>query len=48
MDLYCHGDDDGCHKWAGKAINIAHYCEDEGALERLLQTKLMSLQFDAK
>ncbi|KAH8687536.1 meiosis protein SPO22/ZIP4 like-domain-containing protein [Tricladium varicosporioides] len=47
IDLYCNGDDEGCKNWAAKAFNVAHYCSDEGALERLLQNKFMALKFDA-
>jgi hypothetical protein len=47
VDLYCAGDDNGCKDWAGKALNIAHYCADEGALERTLQSKLVVLKFDS-
>ena len=47
VDLYCSSEDDASQNWAGKALNIAHYCADEGALERTLQTKLLSLKFDS-
>ncbi len=43
IDLYCAGDDNGCKNWAGKALNVAHYCADDGALERMLQSKLVVL-----
>ena len=46
VDLYCSDDDDGCRNWAGKALNIARFCPDNGALERVLQTKLLGLKFD--
>jgi hypothetical protein len=47
IDLYCAGDDNGCKNWTGKALNIAHYCADEGALERMLQSKLVVLKLDS-
>lgn len=47
VDLYCTGEDEGCKNWADRALNIAHYCVDEGSLERLLQSKLMGLKFDS-
>ncbi|KAF8863587.1 SPO22-domain-containing protein [Acephala macrosclerotiorum] len=47
VDLYCTGEDEGCKNWADRALNIAHYCADEGSLERLLQSKLMGLKFDS-
>jgi len=47
VDLYCASDEDGCKNWAAKALSIAHYCSDEGALERLLQSKLVALKLDS-
>ncbi len=47
VDLYCSGDDKGCKNWAYKALSIAHFCNDDGALEELLQTKLAGLKFDS-
>lgn len=44
VDLYCAGDEDGCKNWAAKAMNIAQYCSDSGALERQLQSKLLVLK----
>ncbi|RDL39259.1 uncharacterized protein BP5553_03599 [Venustampulla echinocandica] len=46
IDLYCNGQDEACKTWVGKALNITHFCDDGGALERLLQNKLMGLKFD--
>ncbi|TVY49609.1 hypothetical protein LOCC1_G000373 [Lachnellula occidentalis] len=46
VDLYCGGQDIACKNWASKALNIAHYCADNGALERLFQTKYAGLKFD--
>jgi len=46
VDLYCSGDDNGCRSWAGRALNVAHFCSDGGALEKLLQDKLLNLRFD--
>lgn len=46
VDLYCNGQDEACKNWVGKALNIAHFCDDGGALERLLQSKLLGLKFD--
>ncbi len=47
VDLYCAGDDTGCKNWTAKALNIAHYCADEGALARTLQSKLVVLKLDS-
>lgn len=45
VDLYCADDDQTAKDWAGKALNIAQYCSDGGSLERLLQSKLLELNF---
>ncbi|KAH7351006.1 meiosis protein SPO22/ZIP4 like-domain-containing protein [Rhexocercosporidium sp. MPI-PUGE-AT-0058] len=45
VDFYCAGDDEIAKDWAGKALNIAQYCSDEGSLERLLHSKLLELKF---
>ncbi|CAL3972847.1 unnamed protein product [Diplocarpon coronariae] len=47
VDFYCGGADQKSKDWADKALNIAHYCADEGQLERLLQSKLVELKFDS-
>ncbi|KAF4637760.1 hypothetical protein G7Y89_g330 [Cudoniella acicularis] len=47
VDLYCNGQDEGCKTWASKALNIAHFCADDGGLETLLQTRLAGLKFDS-
>ncbi|KAE8452848.1 hypothetical protein EG329_013120 [Mollisiaceae sp. DMI_Dod_QoI] len=47
IDLYCAGADEGCRDWAGRALNIAHYCTDGGSLEKLLQSKLVGLKFES-
>ena len=48
VDLYCSDDDEGCKNWAGQALNIAHFCADEGALEKLLQGKFAGLKLDGQ
>ncbi|KAK2625835.1 hypothetical protein QTJ16_005147 [Diplocarpon rosae] len=47
VDFYCSGEDQKSKDWADKALNIAHYCADEGQLERILQSKLVQLKFDS-
>ncbi|TVY81885.1 Sporulation-specific protein [Lachnellula suecica] len=47
VDLYCGGEDEACRNWASKALNIAHFCADNGVLEELLQNKLVGLKFDS-
>ncbi|CAG8979159.1 hypothetical protein HYALB_00000293 [Hymenoscyphus albidus] len=46
VDLYCNEQDDECREWAAKALNIAHFCNDGGALKRLLEEKLAGLNLD--
>ncbi|KAH8811736.1 meiosis protein SPO22/ZIP4 like-domain-containing protein [Xylogone sp. PMI_703] len=46
IDLFCAGDDEATKIWAGKALNIAHLVQDGGALERVLQSKLLELKWD--
>lgn len=48
IDLYEVGKDEECKKWSMKAINLAHYCQDEGRLEKLLQGNLTTLRWEAK
>ncbi|KAL3427171.1 hypothetical protein PVAG01_00680 [Phlyctema vagabunda] len=45
VDLYITEDEDACKRWADKAISIAHYHNDGGALEKLLQDKFLLLSF---
>ena len=47
VDFYCAGDDETAKDWAGKALNLAQCCSDEGSLERLLQSKLLELKFSS-
>jgi hypothetical protein len=47
VDLYCGEKDEAAKNWAYKAVNVAHFCSDGGALERLLQDKLVGLKFDS-
>ncbi|RKF74152.1 Sporulation-specific protein 22 [Golovinomyces cichoracearum] len=46
VDLYCCHDDERCLNWSGKALNIAQYCMDNGALKRTLQNKLVKMKLD--
>jgi hypothetical protein len=45
IDFYCATDDEACKNWAGKAITIASFCPDDGALQNLLQEKLLGLNW---
>ncbi|KAI1006471.1 hypothetical protein K3495_g1756 [Podosphaera aphanis] len=46
VDLYCCHDDNGCIRWSSKALQVAHYCDDKGALKNILQSKLVKLNLD--
>ena len=45
IDFYCLGNDGKCRDWSGKAVNIASFCPDNGALQSLLQEKLLGLNW---
>ncbi|PQE09145.1 hypothetical protein CJF32_00010362 [Rutstroemia sp. NJR-2017a WRK4] len=45
VDLYIADQDDGCRRWAEKALNVAKMCADGGALYELLKGKLAGLRF---
>ncbi|KAG9232181.1 meiosis protein SPO22/ZIP4 like-domain-containing protein [Amylocarpus encephaloides] len=44
VDLYCLDQDDACRNWASKALNIAHFCNDNGALEAFLRERFAVLR----
>lgn len=46
VDLYCGREDEACKRWSEKALGIAHCCGDGGALEKLLQSRLLKLTWD--
>ncbi|KAK3387485.1 meiosis protein SPO22/ZIP4 like-domain-containing protein [Podospora didyma] len=43
IDYYSARENDLAQQWATKAINLSHYRDDEGSLERLLQEKFLRL-----
>jgi hypothetical protein len=45
VDLYAANEDEPCREWATKSINLAHYCEDGGSLERACQDRYLKLKF---
>ncbi|KAK0706965.1 meiosis protein SPO22/ZIP4 like-domain-containing protein [Lasiosphaeria miniovina] len=48
IDCYSAREIERARDWATKAINLSHYCEDEGSgLERTLQDKFLRLNFGA-
>jgi hypothetical protein len=44
--LYSH-EPDRAKEWITKAINLSHYCSDNGGLERALQERYLRLKFDS-
>lgn len=48
IDLYCKGDDNACKRWAAKAIGISSFCSDNGALQGVLEGKLIGLSWDSQ
>jgi hypothetical protein len=45
IDLFCYEDDVASKRWIAKALEIAHCCADDGALERVLHDKLVQMRF---
>jgi len=48
IDLYGVQEMDRAKEWATKAINLAHYCSDEGGLEKTLQTNFLKFNFERR
>ena len=46
IDCYGSHGAERAREWATKAINLAHYCPEEGRLEQALQEKYLRLNFD--
>ncbi len=46
VDFYCMEDDDNCKLWAEKAVDVAGFMGDGGALRGMLQERLVGLRFD--
>lgn len=46
IDLYQADRDEECRKWCAKGIDLAHYCQDGGALEGMLQERFTSLKWE--
>lgn len=47
IDLWGRDKDEGCRWWAEKAISLAHYSDDGGHLEAMLQMKYVEYKLDA-
>ncbi|KXH62229.1 hypothetical protein CNYM01_13887, partial [Colletotrichum nymphaeae SA-01] len=46
VDAYNVRQDDECNTWADLALNLAHYADDGGVLEKTVQENRMKLKFD--
>lgn len=46
IDLWGQDEGEGCMWWAQKAMSIAHFCDDRGHLEEMLQGKYAKLRLD--
>lgn len=46
IDLWGQDERKGCMWWAQKAMSIAHFCDDRGHLEEMLQGKYAKLKLD--
>ncbi|KAK7740394.1 sporulation-specific protein 22 [Diaporthe eres] len=46
IDLWGQEERKGCMWWAQKAMSIAHFCDDQGHLEEMLQGKYAKLKLD--
>ncbi|KEY69696.1 hypothetical protein S7711_03182 [Stachybotrys chartarum IBT 7711] len=45
IDFYARGDEDPCHRWALKAMDLAEYMDDQGSLRDMLQERFAKLKF---
>ena len=45
LDLYGAGESERCHAWADRALNLAEFMDDGGAMREDLQAKLMMLKW---
>ncbi|KAH8883678.1 SPO22-domain-containing protein [Thozetella sp. PMI_491] len=43
VDLYGAFDDDRAKEWAGRAISLAHCCQDGGVLQKLMKSKAIRM-----
>lgn len=48
IDFYARGEEEACHRWALKAMELAAYMDDEGQLRGLLQDKFAKLRFETR
>ena len=46
VDHYARGEEASCHKWVLKAMDLAEYVDDKGALAATLQDRFARLRFE--
>ncbi|KND94187.1 hypothetical protein TOPH_00844, partial [Tolypocladium ophioglossoides CBS 100239] len=46
VDFYARGEEDPCHRWALKAMDLAEYVDDGGGLAAMLRDKFAKLRLD--
>lgn len=46
IDYYARGDEDLCHRWALRAMDLAEHVDDAGGLAATLRDRLARLQFE--
>ena len=46
IDCYGTHETERAREWATRAIELAHFCNDQGGLERLMRKKFSSMKFD--
>lgn len=47
VDFYARSEEEKCHRWALKAMDLATFMEDGGQYRDLLQEKFSKLRFGA-
>ncbi|KAH7320882.1 meiosis protein SPO22/ZIP4 like-domain-containing protein [Stachybotrys elegans] len=46
IDFYARGEEDLCHRWAHRAMDLAIYLDDGGVLGNMLQERFAKLRFE--
>lgn len=46
VDFYARNEEEKCHKWALKSIDLATFMKDDGNYRNLLQEKFSHLRFN--
>ena len=43
IDVFARGDEELCHRWALKALDLAGYMNDDGDMRDMLQERIVKL-----